>query len=49
MRCSISSRTLSLAVAALTRGQTVSDEAAIQKNGRKSDVAVNARGKPVKS
>ena len=38
-----------LTVETVTKGKTVTYEAQVQKNGKKSEVAVDATGKPVKS
>jgi uncharacterized membrane protein YkoI len=38
-----------LTVETVTKGKTVTYEAQVEKNGRKSEVAVDAAGKPVKS
>ena len=42
----MSMRTFSIAT--VTKGQTVTCEAQVEKNGKKSEVVVSADGKPVK-
>jgi uncharacterized cupredoxin-like copper-binding protein len=48
VRTALEARGHVLTVEQVTKGKTVAYEATVEKNGKKSEVAVNADGKPVK-
>jgi uncharacterized membrane protein YkoI len=48
VRSALTARGRVLSVEQVTRGKTISYEATVERNGKKSEVAVNADGKPIK-
>lgn len=49
VRAALEARGHVLTVEQVTRGKTITYEATVEKNGKKSEVAVNADGRPIKS